>query len=86
MDARKVWRFAAGVGFLLYVLAALAPAQQEPVATSAVHAGRLIDVRTERVSTNAYILIAKDRILRIADSAPAGIPTIDLSRYTVVPG
>ena len=51
-----------------------------------VRAGRLIDVRSGRVTTNAYILIAKDRIVRIADSAPAGIPIIDLSRYTVVPG
>jgi imidazolonepropionase-like amidohydrolase len=48
--------------------------------------GRLIDVRTGRVSTNAYILIAKDRILRTTDSAPAGISNVDLSRYTVVPG
>jgi len=85
MDSRRV-RFTAGVCFLLCFLAALVPAQQEPVATSAVRAGRLIDVRTGRVSTNAYLLIAKDRILRIADSAPAGISTVDLSRYTVVPG
>src|ERR1700687_3131654 len=85
MDSRRV-RFTAGVCFLLCFLAALEPAQQEPVATSAVRAGRLIDVRTGRVTSNAYILIAKDRILRTADSAPAGIPTIDLSRYTVVPG
>ena len=85
MDSRRV-RFTAGVCFLLCFLAALVPAQQEPVATSAVRAGRLIDVRTGRVSTNAYILIVKDRILRIADSAPAGISTVDLSRYTVFPG
>ena len=52
----------------------------------AVLAGRLIDVRTGRVTTNAYITIAKDRVVGIADSAPAGIPTIDLSKYTVVPG
>ncbi len=85
MDSRRV-RFTAGVCFLLCFLAALVPAQQEPVATSAVRAGRLIDVRTGRVSINAYILIAKDRILRIADLAPAGISTVDLSQYTVVPG
>ncbi len=71
---------------LLCSLAGIVFAQPAPVATWAVRAGRLIDVRTGRVTTNAYILIAKDRILRIADSAPAGVPTIDLSRYTVVPG
>jgi len=64
----------------------LAPAQQEPIATAAIHAGRLIDVRTGHVKTNAYILLAKDRVLRVADSAPADISTIDLSKYTVVPG
>jgi imidazolonepropionase-like amidohydrolase len=86
MDARKrVWLLAC-VGILLCVLVAISPAQQEPVASSAVLAGRLIDVRTGRVTTNAYILIAKDRILRIADSAPTGVSIVDLSRYTVVPG
>src|SRR5437764_14639361 len=65
----------------------LAHAQRAPApATLAVRAGRLIDVHTGKVSQNAYIIIAKDRILRIADSAPAGIQVLDLSRYTVVPG
>ncbi len=87
MSARQVARgFTLLIGVLLGFLATFAPAQQEPMATSAVRAGRLIDVRTGRVTTNVYILIAKDRILRIADSAPPGIPTVDLSRYTVVPG
>jgi imidazolonepropionase-like amidohydrolase len=63
------------------------PPQQETQApTLAVRAGRLIDVRTGKVSTNAYILVAKDRILRIADAAPAGVRVVDLSKYTVVPG
>jgi imidazolonepropionase-like amidohydrolase len=46
----------------------------------------MIDVRTGKVSTDVYIVIAKDRILCIADSAPAGLNVIDLSKYTVVPG
>ena len=54
--------------------------------TVAVHAGRLIDVRSGRVTTNTYILVARDRIVGTADSAPADIQTIDLSKYTVVPG
>ena len=72
MDAR-MRRFTACVGVLLGLVGAHAAAQQEGVATCAVRAGRLIDVRTGRITTNAYILIAKDRILRIADAAPAGI-------------
>ena len=45
-----------------------------------------MDVRTGKVTTNAYITISKDRILGISQSAPAGVPAIDLSKYTVVPG
>src|ERR1700678_2012360 len=68
-------------------LAAILHAQQENlVPTVAVHAGRLIDVRSGKVSTNTYILVAKDRILRIVDTPPAGLRVIDLSKYTVVPG
>jgi len=59
---------------------------QDQTPTLAVRAGRLIDVRSGKVSTNAYILVAKDRILRIADAVPAGARVIDLSKYTVVPG
>lgn len=86
MDHKRWRHLTARVGVMLCLLGAPAVAQQAPVATSVVRAGRLIDVRTGRVTTNAYILIAKDRILRLADSAPAEVPTIDLSRYTVVPG
>jgi imidazolonepropionase-like amidohydrolase len=72
---------------LVVFLVTVSPAQQDSAkATVTVHAGRLIDVRSGRVTTNAYITIAKDRILGIADSAPANIPTIDLSKYTIVPG
>jgi imidazolonepropionase-like amidohydrolase len=75
------------VTIIFCCLAGILHAQQEtPVPTFAVHAGRLIDVRSGKVSTNAYILVAKDRIVRIVDSAPAAMRVIDLSRYTVVPG
>lgn len=60
--------------------------QENQSPTLAVHAGRLIDVRTGKVATNVYVLVAKDRILAIADSAPTGLRVVDLSKYTVVPG
>src|SRR5215471_8006855 len=53
---------------------------------TAIHAGRLIDVRSGNVAQNVYVVIEKDRITRIADSLPTGAVEIDLSRYTVVPG
>jgi imidazolonepropionase-like amidohydrolase len=52
----------------------------------AILAGRLIDVRTGHATTNAYIVVEKDRIARIGTVAPAGMKLIDLSKYTVVPG
>ena len=72
--------------WMFFAVIASSAQQDSAKITSAVLAGRLIDVRTGRVTTNAYITIAKDRVMGIADSAPAGIPTIDLSKYTVVPG
>jgi imidazolonepropionase-like amidohydrolase len=68
----------------LAVCASQSVAQQGP--TAAILAGHLIDVRTGHVATNAYVIIGKDRILQIANSAPAGVQVIDLSKYTVVPG
>ena len=58
----------------------------QPSPTAAILAGRLIDVRTGKVATKAYVIVGKDRVLQITDSAPAGVTVIDLSKYTVVPG
>jgi len=75
---------------LLLILAAGNAAQTSPQTASggliAIRAGRLIDMRTGKVTTNAYIVVEKDRIARIADSLPAGATELDLSKYTVVPG
>jgi imidazolonepropionase-like amidohydrolase len=62
------------------------PSADGKTATAAILAGRLIDVRTGHVSTNAYIIIEKDRIARVDTTAPNGVKIIDLSKYTVVPG
>jgi imidazolonepropionase-like amidohydrolase len=56
------------------------------VGLTAIHAGRLVDVRSGKVVPNAYIVVEKDRITRILDSLPAGATEIDLSKYSVVPG
>jgi imidazolonepropionase-like amidohydrolase len=82
MNIRKVIT-QAGVCLVLFVTLASA---QQPAPTAAIHAGTLIDVRSGKVSTNTYVIVAKDRILQISDSAPSGVPVIDLTRYTVVPG
>jgi imidazolonepropionase-like amidohydrolase len=79
----------------LLLLAALSSFAQAPAPASsdaktgpnvAILAGRLIDVRSGHVTTNAYIVVEKDRIARIVNAVPAGVKVIDLSKYTVVPG
>lgn len=52
----------------------------------AIKAGRLIDVRTGNIATNVFIVIEKDRIVDVSSTAPGGIPIIDLSKQTVMPG
>jgi imidazolonepropionase-like amidohydrolase len=54
--------------------------------TAALLAGKLIDVRTGRVRSRVYVVLAGDKVLSIAESAPAGVPVEDLSAYTVLPG
>ena len=70
---------------VLCASAALAQ-QAAPAATSAILAGKLIDVRSGSVRSHAYIVIANDRVQSIADQAPEGVPITDLSAYTVLPG
>ncbi|HSC46010.1 MAG TPA: amidohydrolase family protein [Candidatus Acidoferrum sp.] len=78
------------VGTAMLAMAGTCAGQTPPIsksnATVAVHAGRLIDVRSGKVTQNAYIVVEKDRIVRVADALPAGATEIDLSKYTVVPG
>jgi imidazolonepropionase-like amidohydrolase len=71
---------------VLHVSAGLAQQPSAPAVNQAVLAGKLIDVRTGNVRTRAYIVIAGDRVQSIADAAPTGVPVIDLSAYTVLPG
>ncbi len=87
MGTRKLgWHSACAVVLVFLSVTASSAQEDSPSVTAVVHAGRLIDVRSGRVTANAYIMIAKDRIVRIADSAPPNVSTIDLSKYTVVPG
>ncbi len=73
---------------LAFFLIALGAVQAQTAAPRevAVHAGRLIDVRTGQVTKDAYVVIQGDRILSIASSAPKDDAVIDMSQYTIVPG
>jgi len=77
------------LGFI-FLVGTSVPAQQLLPSSAptrlAIKAGRLIDVRTGNVATNVFIVIEKDRIVDVGSVAPNGIPIIDLSRQTVLPG
>jgi imidazolonepropionase-like amidohydrolase len=59
------------------------PAQSIPK-QFAIHAGRLIDVRTGEVTKDAYILISGERIVSIGATAPVGVSIVDMSKFTIV--
>ncbi len=70
---------------LILTLTASIPASaQSP--RIAVKAGKLLDVRTGKVTPNAVLVIEKGRIVSIGSSVPAGASVIDLSNRTVLPG
>ena len=52
----------------------------------AIKAGRLLDVRTGQTASGVVILVEGDRIASIGGAVPAGVPVIDLSGLTVLPG
>jgi len=58
--------------------------------TLAVRAGRLFDSRTGQMLTRQVVLISGERITEVRPEAqariPAGVPVIDLSQATVLPG
>src|ERR1700731_1313543 len=85
-----------GVLFLLCsILAGVCGAQATKVvapAPIAIHAGKVLDVRTGNYLADQSIWIEGERIKAIGKSAeissqvPAGAKTIDLSNATVLPG
>jgi len=52
----------------------------------AIHAGKLLDVRTGNYASDVFIVVEGDRIVSVGRSAPAGVEVIDLSGQTVLPG
>ena len=77
------------VGFGPFALAQqpahAAGAQPEPKRL-AIKAGRLLDVRTGKVTLDVIVLVEGDRIASVGGLVPAGVPVIDLSGLTVLPG
>jgi imidazolonepropionase-like amidohydrolase len=64
---------------------AAAPPAKAPVRV-AIHAGKLLDVRSGNYATDVYIIVENDRIIAVNSSAPDRTDIIDLSSQTVLPG
>ena len=60
--------------------------QHKPPQRMAVRAGRLLDVRKGSYAVNVLILVEGERIAGLGASAPDGVPVVDLSKATVLPG
>ena len=73
---------------LTLTTAALAQAPKTPPKPERVvlHAGRLLDVRTGKVTPDVMIVVEGEKIVSVGTTAPEGVPVIDLTRYTVMPG
>ncbi len=63
-----------------------APAKPVEVQRIAIRAGRLLDVRTSKVTPDVVVLVQGDRITGVGGALPAGVRVIDLSGLTVLPG
>ena len=72
--------------FALAALALVAGplAAQAPV--TAIHAARMLDVRSGQMITNALVLVRHDTIIQVGGTAPAGATTLDLGNVTLMPG
>jgi imidazolonepropionase-like amidohydrolase len=51
-----------------------------------IKAGKLLDVRSGKISSNVFILVENHRIKSVNQEAPTGVPVIDLSYAFVMPG
>ena len=71
------------LAFLLLAAAAALGADAPP--PLALHARRMLDVRTGNIS-EAWIVVRGERIEDVARSAPAGMQVVDLGNATVLPG
>ena len=87
-------RFAAPLSLFVAALVTAANApqatpaagRQQPAVRVAVKAGALLDVRTGQTLRGAVVVVEGDRIASVGSAVPDGVPVIDLSDLTVLPG
>jgi imidazolonepropionase-like amidohydrolase len=76
------------LGWVLAVTMLCAVAGAQAPRRTAIHAGKLIDGKSNQPIANAWILVEANKIVSVATggSAPAGADVIELGRATVLPG
>jgi imidazolonepropionase-like amidohydrolase len=62
------------------------PAFSADEAATAIRCGRLLDPASGKMTENAVILIRGERVEQVGTAVPTGARTVDLSRYTCLPG
>lgn len=73
--------------FCLFALSACALAQRKPVlATTVIHAGHLLDVKTGRTLNDVWVVIEGDKITRAGTEAVPAANIIELPNATLLPG
>jgi imidazolonepropionase-like amidohydrolase len=90
MYPRVLAALAIALFFAAVIQAQSQPAPKQPVAITAVKAGKLVDVDSGTVLSNQIILIRGDKIAAVGKAMDVAIPEgatiIDLSNMTVLPG
>ena len=76
---------------LLFSLGQTSTNGQTPTASPSpspvvIKAGKLLDVRNGKVSSNVFVLVEDHRIKSVGQEAPGGVAVIDLSYAFVMPG
>ncbi len=75
------------LSFTLLAFSLCALAQQKPApATTVIHAGHLLDVKTGRTLNDAWVVIEGDRISRVGTGAVPAANVIELPNATLLPG
>jgi imidazolonepropionase-like amidohydrolase len=74
--------------FLVIVASAAIWAQTVPADTTVLHAARLVDIESGRISSPGEVLVRGDRIVEVGTTVkhPAGAAIIDLGNRTLLPG
>lgn len=83
---RRILRAAVCLPLVLAVLGSRPAQAEQPARRLAIRTGRLLDVRSGQVASDVVLVVEGERIASVGNAAPPGVPLVDLSGLTVLPG